>query len=158
MKKKSLGGRPEKFSVKKVAQAIREAKGIKSVAARRLGCSYMTLMRYVNKYPTVAKALEEAREELIDLAEGKLLERIQSGDMGAIKFFLQTQAKHRGYVVGQEVMHRGGEQLDVTVGVRLYQGIARRLVDILRTEGLEPSFEEEPGVEALAGSGEDETS
>ena len=36
-------------------------------------------------------------EELIDFVEGKLFEKIKSGDLKAITFFLNARAKSRGY-------------------------------------------------------------
>ncbi|MEI2616004.1 MAG: helix-turn-helix domain-containing protein [Thermomicrobiales bacterium] len=37
--------------------AIRETAGIKTAAARRLGCNVSTIDRYIERYPTVAAGL-----------------------------------------------------------------------------------------------------
>lgn len=89
------------------AQAITEAQGLISVAARRLGVSRSAVYNAINRHPTVAEAAEDARERTTDLAEGKLYGKINDGDITAIIFYLKTQAKNRGYVERQERVHSG---------------------------------------------------
>lgn len=89
------------------ANAITEAQGLISVAARRLGITRSAVYAAINRHPTVAEALQDARERTTDLAEGKLYQKISDGDMTAIIFYLKTQAKNRGYVERQERVHSG---------------------------------------------------
>lgn len=84
------------------AQAITEAQGLISVAARRLGVNRSTIYSAINRHPTVAEALQDARERTTDLAEGKLYGKINDGDITAIIFYLKTQGKSRGYIERQE--------------------------------------------------------
>jgi superfamily II DNA or RNA helicase len=95
--------KPERFTAQQVADAVYEAKGLASIAARRLGVSATTVRKYAAKHPSVKEAILQAREDLKDFAESKLLTRIDAEDMTAIIFYLKTQAKDRGYVERQEV-------------------------------------------------------
>ena len=99
----------------RVAKAIRDASGILAGAARRLKCSRSTVSRYVRLHPCCRQARDEAREALLDLAEDKLAKHVRDGELGAIKFFLKTQGRDRGYVERQEFAGPGGQD----VGVKL---------------------------------------
>jgi hypothetical protein len=94
-------------SAKEYADAIRNAKGFISVAARHLGVSRTQMYRAIDKYPSVKEAVEDARENMTDLAEGKLVEQINAGNITAIIFYLKTQAKERGYIEKQQHEHTG---------------------------------------------------
>jgi hypothetical protein len=104
--------RKQQFTAEEVAAAVYEAKGLASIAAKRLGCTAHTVRNYAAKYPTVREAITQAREDLKDFAESKLLQAIDRGEVVPIIFFLKTQAKDRGYVERNEVEHSGS--LDVT--------------------------------------------
>lgn len=105
----------EKFTAQQMIDAIRGSRGIKSVAARRLGCVRQTVDRYIRDYPTVREVYEEERESLVDLAEAKLLESVNNSEWPAIKFVLVTLGKDRGYVERQEVTGPDGGAVTVRV-------------------------------------------
>ncbi len=52
----------EKYTAAQVVDAIRHAKGVVTVAARRLGCDPSTVRNYVKRYSTVAQAMHDERE------------------------------------------------------------------------------------------------
>lgn len=89
--------RNEKLRADDVAAALLKARGLVSLAARQLGVTPKTVRRYIEQYATVREAREQAREELCDLAEGRLFNAITEGRSWAIKYFLSTQAHDRGY-------------------------------------------------------------
>jgi len=95
--------------------AITEANGLISVAARRLGVTRGAVYKAMQNHPEITQAVEDARERTTDLAEAKLFQKINDGDNTAIIFYLKTQAKKRGYVERQE--YTGAEGGDVTVRV-----------------------------------------
>ena len=103
----------ERYTAQEVADALKEAKGFISVAARRLGCIDQTVRNYVDRYAACKQAILDARESMIDLAEGKLYQNINEGDNTAIIFFLKTQAKHRGYVERSEVTGKDGGAVNI---------------------------------------------
>lgn len=100
-----------KYTAKEMVDAITKAKGFASAAADLLGCGRSTVYRYIEQYTSVAEALKDARERTKDVAELKLLQRINEGSDTAIIFFLKTQAKDRGYIERQELSGPDGEPI-----------------------------------------------
>jgi len=82
-------------------------------AAKRAGVGYATVKRYVAEFPSVAQAVVDAKEGMLDFAEGKLMEKIKAGDNTAIIFYLKTQGKARGYIERQEFANPVGESFRV---------------------------------------------
>jgi hypothetical protein len=97
------------FTPEQVIDAIKEARGLLSIAAQRLGCHPETVRNYMAEYPEVAKARHEAREMQKDVTESKLLGLIDDADLAAVKYYLSTQAKDRGYVERQEITGADGQ-------------------------------------------------
>jgi len=100
--------RPQRYTAEEVAAAVYEARGLASIAAKRLGCTAATVRNYAERYATVREAITQAREDLKDFAESKLLSRMNEDDLTAIIFFLKCQAKDRGYVERNEVTGADG--------------------------------------------------
>lgn len=67
-----------------------------SAVARYFSKSRPTIYSKIEKYD-LNDELEEAREKMLDIVESKLYQLALAGDMRAIKFFLETQGKTRGY-------------------------------------------------------------
>lgn len=95
----------------KIITAIKESKGLLTMAARKSGIGYTTLWRYTQDFPSVRQAVEESKESMVDFAEGKLFEKISKGNTASIIFYLKTQGKRRGYIERQEISGEGGEPL-----------------------------------------------
>lgn len=108
-------GKPPQYTVAQVKEAILQSRGIVSVAARMLKCDRRTIYKYMDRHPELEQAREDARENLIDYAESKLVERIADSDIKAIMFYLRTQAKHRGYSERQEITGADGNALTLTL-------------------------------------------
>jgi hypothetical protein len=106
----------QRYSAEQVSAAIEQTKGLLYLAAKRLGCSYHTLLNYVQRYPTVQATMEAQRGELVDTAELKLYESILKGEPWGITLCLKTLGRDRGYV----------ERTEVT-DVRTGEGLARLL-------------------------------
>lgn len=98
-----MAGQPERFTAQEVADAVRDAHGLMTLAAKRLGCQPKTVGNYVKRYALVKEARDDAREGLKDFAESQLVKQMQDGNIAGIIFFLKTQAKERGYVERSEV-------------------------------------------------------
>jgi hypothetical protein len=97
----------KKYTVEQVIDALAECKGMISPAARYLGCGRRTIQRYMKEYPEIAEAIEDADEEVNDIAELKLLDAIKRGEAWAICFRLKTKGKKRGYIEKAEIGHTG---------------------------------------------------
>ncbi|MFH5805429.1 helix-turn-helix domain-containing protein [Alienimonas sp. DA493] len=105
-------GRPERFRVSQVAGAIQAAGGVLTDAAEALGCSRSTVYEYLNRYPELRAVYDDCNEASLDVAESGLAAFINGalpgGDgepqavdprlrLDAIKFYLRTKGKARGY-------------------------------------------------------------
>lgn len=102
-------------TAEQVIAAIKAAKGLISNAAEALGVSRTTVHRYINAYPTIKKALEDAREKQLDVTESKLYEAIDEKQGWAIALHLRTIGRHRGYVERQEVAGVDDQPLKIIV-------------------------------------------
>ncbi len=93
----------DKYTVAQVIAALRETKGMKGPAARRLGCTWNTVNNYSKRHPTVAAVIAEERESMTDTAELSLARAVTNGEGWAVCFYLKTQGKGRGYVERQDL-------------------------------------------------------
>jgi hypothetical protein len=87
----------DRYTQQRVIDAIQAAKGIKATAAQSLGCSRQTVTNYIDRYPAVKEAYDEAIQTSIDLAQSKLIALVEREEWPAIRFMLVTLGKSRGY-------------------------------------------------------------
>src|SRR5262245_50409294 len=80
-----------------VETAMLELGGNLAAVARRYGCSRQAVHDYVRRRARLLSAARDVREGMKDNAESALLKAILAGEGWAIRFFLRTQAKDRGY-------------------------------------------------------------
>lgn len=88
----------QRFTQQEMIDALTAARGLVSIASKRLGCSYDTVANYVRRYPKVRAVARNFRDQMSDVAELKFWEAIQRGDPWAIAMQLKTQARERGYI------------------------------------------------------------
>jgi hypothetical protein len=100
------------YTDKQLEQALREAKGMKFLAATSLGCSHHTIDARLAKSAHLRAVIDEEQGRLVDLGELKLHQKVQEGDVGAIKYLLSSKAKDRGYGESTEVHITGGVDVD----------------------------------------------
>ena len=62
-----------------------------------------TYYEWIEKDDDFREDVSHVQESLLDLAESKLLENIESNENVAIIFYLKTKGKKRGYIEKQEV-------------------------------------------------------
>ena len=98
----------QRYTAAEVSAALRESKGMVSIAAQRLGCDQDTILNYCKRYPTVEAVKREARNEVLDEAELRLWKAIRRDEAWAIAFCLKTIGRSRGY----------GELLDLNVSIQ----------------------------------------
>ena len=92
-------GRPAPhYDVGMAAEALLAAGGVLTEACKALDCTRGSLRAFLVTHPDLEKGRLHAREETLDLAETKLIEKIKGGNLTAIIFLLKTQGKSRGYV------------------------------------------------------------
>lgn len=87
-----------KYRAKDFIDAIPGTGGIITTIAAKLGCNWHTAKRYITDYPTVARAYDNERQKVIDLAESKVIEAMRDDDMLTVRWYLGMQARDRGYM------------------------------------------------------------
>ena len=77
--------------------AIGRNKGVKTAIARELDCSIYELNHYLNIHSELKPLINDAKQEIVALAEEKLLQNLESEDEGirqrAVEFILKTLGK-----------------------------------------------------------------
>jgi predicted transcriptional regulator len=94
--------KPQKHTVKEIIAAIENTGGIKQRIAQKLGIHRHTLYKYEKQYPSVARALKDETEKIIDKAESNVFKSIQDGDVEDSWKLLRYRGKDRGYVEKSE--------------------------------------------------------
>lgn len=91
----------ESIDREELINEIWKAHGKVYFVARRFGVSAKTIYNYINRYATVAQAVEDARasfdEMLVDTAEVRLMNKVKDGEWQAVRFALETKGRQRGY-------------------------------------------------------------
>jgi len=112
---KNGNGKKREDTAARIIKALKETNGLLTMAADKSGIGYRTVCRYVAEFPSVKEAAQDAKEAMLDFAEGKLYSKIRDGDNTAIIFYLKTQGKSRGYIERQEVSGEGGGPVNIKV-------------------------------------------
>jgi hypothetical protein len=112
--KKKTGRIIEDVTYDEILEAIKDSNGVKANICRKLDVNRDDLDFFIRKYSTLARAIEWERENAIDNAINKLIERVEAKDQKAIEFFLRAQGKERGYGEVSDVNVKGkiNHQLD----------------------------------------------
>lgn len=103
-----------RYTADQMRDALLKSRGLVTVAAKMLGCEPHTVHRYIRDFPTVAAALKEAREGILDMTEARLFQAANEGEQWAVTFLLKNIGKDRGYMEKQQIEQSG----DVTIRVR----------------------------------------
>lgn len=82
-----------------VLMALEQSSGNVRWACFMAGIDRSTFYLYKREDPEFAARVEDIKEMLLDYAEYKLLQLIGKGSFRAIKFYLTTKGKDRGYVL-----------------------------------------------------------
>lgn len=90
-------GSAKQYTKKQIITALKESYGVISTVSQRLGCSWSTAQKYLNKWPDTRKALKLETEIMLDLAESALFNAIEKGNLAAAKWVLSTRGASRGY-------------------------------------------------------------
>jgi hypothetical protein len=115
----SQSPRKQRFRLHEVDAALRASGGVYAHAAKLLSeatgrtCTRQNIQHWIGKHPKLTETVHEAVEEIKDLAETALIGNIRNGDTNAIKFYLKTKAKDRGYVRQYKVTGAVGQPLKV---------------------------------------------
>jgi len=90
--------RPLRYKTPQILEALKATGGLVYMAARKLGCDPSTINKRAKTSPEIQAAIDNARGDMLDMAEHELKKAVRGGDMTAIIFTLKTIGKGRGYV------------------------------------------------------------
>ena len=71
--------------------------GIVLHAAERLGVARQTVHSWIAADPDLKAAHDGVSEELLDIAESNIIEKVRQGDLEATKFYLRSKGRARGW-------------------------------------------------------------
>ena len=94
-----------------ILEALKASRGIVSAAARRLGMNRRQLTRRLKSSEKLRETRDDAHAEFCDLAESKLVENVEAGNVPSVLFALKCLGKDRGYVERSEVTGKDGKDL-----------------------------------------------
>lgn len=92
----------ELFTAEQFIKAIPGTGGIVSLIAKKVGCTWHTARKYIDRYATVQQAWRDECEAVLDLAETQAIGAIRKGDPQMVRWYLATKGKQRGYTERQE--------------------------------------------------------
>lgn len=117
-KNKKGAGRPFTLTKAQTLAAIAGSSGIIANVCRRAKVTRVCAIAAIERYaPETTKAMNDARNAFIDMAEQQLTKQVKKSEQWAVKFTLATLGKKRGYT--ERVEHTGadGEPLSVEVEI-----------------------------------------
>ncbi len=105
-----------KYTTVEIVAAMTGTAGIVTKLASRLNVHWHTAKSYTEKNEATRQAWEAEKEKALDMAESALLKAIASGEQWAVKFYLSTIGKTRGYSEKHEVQNTGAPTIVVDWG------------------------------------------
>lgn len=93
----------KRYTLEQIAAAIRKNYGTLTYTCLDLDCSIQQLEYTFRKYPQLQEVRQEARASIIDLAEKKIVEAMESGNINAVLYTLKTLGSKRGWQENQKV-------------------------------------------------------
>jgi hypothetical protein len=78
---------------------VKDSGGILLIVAKHLGVERQSLYLWLNKNPTFWQYVQQERQKITDIAESKLISKLNDGEVWAIKYVLGSHVigKSRGY-------------------------------------------------------------
>ena len=106
-----MSNRTPKKKLLLIPALITEKRGNVSAIARELKITRGTLHNNIQASPELKSLLADERERMLDNAEDKLGQAVDSGEAWAVCFTLKTQGKERGYTERNELTGKDGADL-----------------------------------------------
>ena len=116
-----------KIDKEALKEAIKRYKGNVSEIAESLSVSRQTVYNHLKEDEDMWSLLTDARENIIDFAESKLLKLIEQENAQVIMFTLKTLGKNRGYVEKSEI-----DQTQKTINI----------IEVPKLDAYEPTIDE----------------
>lgn len=91
------GKRGNLYTREQVLEAIAGSYGNVLTVARRLGCTWATARKYIDRWKETREALAQERMVLLDAAECVIYQAIEQNDAQTAKWVLSRLGKDRGW-------------------------------------------------------------
>lgn len=108
-------GSGRNHTLDEIEAALIKGNGINAAAGKILGITGQAVSMRVKKSKRLQRVRAEITEDLIDVAENKLLKAINSDNLTATIFYLKTKGKNRGYSERQEITGKDGNAVEAKV-------------------------------------------
>lgn len=95
------------------AVALIAFRGNLTNVAKQLVRSRRVVETFVNRNPMLSDLQQDLEENFLDEIEEKYRNLAQSGDANAIRYFLTTKGKHRGFTTRNELTGKDGNPIQV---------------------------------------------
>lgn len=112
-----MAHKKQRFTKSTIKSALEKARGNISLAAEVLGVTRQTVYSYMERYPDLVAVRENAENYILDIAEAHIEKAVLGGDMDAIKFYLRTKGRVRGYMTSGNITVSGDEDKPLVVKV-----------------------------------------
>ena len=132
----------QKYTNEEVIAALLKA-GTKLGASVIVGCNRATIDAYCDKHPEIEKAVLEAKEILVDIAETGLMKRVKEGHAPSIFFVCRTLGKDRGYSTRVEAVGKDGAPIESEIVIKSNNNKIHDIISSLMSQ----SSEESPEIE-----------
>lgn len=86
-----------RINLQRFVKACKNSGGLISVIAKRLDVTRQSVYDFIKREPASLKYMTEAKEEILDMAESKLITSMNNDDMESIKWYLARIGRKRGY-------------------------------------------------------------
>lgn len=106
-------GRSKAVTVEQVEPVLHETHGKIALTADRLQVAYNTVAARIKESPRLRAIIAYYSERMVDKAELKFEQAIDSGQPWAIAMALRTKGKSRGYVERSEVSGPDGNPIQI---------------------------------------------
>ena len=84
------------------------------VIARKIGCDYHCLLRYIKAHPELEQCQKDADDNMVAFAKGKLMSKVASGHAGSIMFLLERL--DRAHFGRYQTIENIGELPQINIG------------------------------------------
>lgn len=88
-----------KVKTKSFLKHVKDSGGVVALIAKRMNVERTTLIAWLNRNPSFWEYVYEERENIVDIAEAKLIQKLNNNEDWAIKFVLGStnRGRRRGY-------------------------------------------------------------
>lgn len=84
------------------------------VIARKIGCDYHCLLRYIKAHPELEQCQKDADDNMVAIAKGKLMSKVIAGHAGSIMFLLERL--DRAHFGRYQTIENIGELPQINIG------------------------------------------